>query len=110
MSKTAPPLPRSAWMVGSSPTMTTLLNCSIAPPTRHRVLQRSPEHALGRGHGVRLVRIDRHRLAQRPRQPLVARLDHRVIVLAVKSLDMQGDAGRLGEGLSSDERGVGKKG
>src|SRR3546814_19277549 len=84
MSKTAPPLPRSAWMVGSSPTMTNLLTCSIAPPPRHRLLQRSSEHALGRGHGVRPDRTDRNLQGQATTPPPVYRLNHIVIVTTHK--------------------------
>src|SRR5215470_8471338 len=57
------------------------------------------EGTLGRGHRVRLARIDLDRLPQRPRQPLVAGLDDVVAVPAIEVLDVQRHAGMLGEGL-----------
>ena len=55
--------------------------------------------ALGRGHAAPLARVDGDRLAQRARQRLEAGLGDVVAVLAVEVLDVQRDAGVLGEGL-----------
>src|SRR6202161_2367815 len=74
-------------------------NCPSRNRSRRWTSEAAAEHALGRGGGSAAARIDRNRLAPRPRQPLVAGLDDMVIVLAVESLDVQGHPGRLDEGL-----------
>src|SRR5471032_2270543 len=67
--------------------------------TKKSLCQRAAEHALGRGHGVGLARIDGDRGAQRAGETLVATLDDVVVVLAVDVFDMQRQACGLGEGV-----------
>src|SRR5712691_12228839 len=71
----------------------------IAVVMRVALFQRAAEGALGRGDRAGAARVDLDRLPQGACQPLEARFDDMVIVLAVDILDVQREAGRLGKGL-----------
>src|SRR6476620_9920411 len=55
--------------------------------------------SLGRRHAAALALVDGDRLAERTCERLIAGLGDVVAVLAIERLDMQRDAGMLGEGL-----------
>ena len=57
------------------------------------------QRPLGRGDAAALARVDRDRGAERAGEPLEAGLGDVVVVLAVEVLDVERDAGVLGEGL-----------
>src|SRR5260370_38891016 len=64
-----------------------------------RFRQTAAEGAFGRGDRAGAARVDLDRLAQCACQPLEAGFDDVVVVLAVDVFDVQGDPGRLREGL-----------
>ena len=73
-------------------------------PSRNRsiavdISRLPPSTPLVEGTASACARVDRHRLAQGARQPLVAGFDDVVVVLAVEILDVQRHPGGLGEGL-----------
>src|SRR3546814_9118745 len=71
---------------------------SWGPPPGRRS-EGTAERAFGRGHGGGLARIDLDGPAQRPGERLEAALDDVVVVEAVEGLDVERDAGGLGEAL-----------
>ena len=68
----------------------------VAHPVIAESRRGSSQSALRRRHAA-LVRVDRHGLAQRPRERLEARLDHVVRVRSVTGPDVQRDAGVGGD-------------